>query len=240
MNTKTLIHAGLAVALSAGAAMAQAQTVQMTGWAYGSSNEVSFAAPSGLSDTLDAGAFKGVLSGFGAQFDTASFVTYCVDLSQEFTLPSVMTGYSIVSGASDTASFASGGWGANAAATSARLGQLMTYVKAHPTAVDTAAESTALQLAIWNVIYDSDNNVNSGAFDVNYFTNIAYGATANALLTNSLSTVSNLSVYVLKSSTKQDFLVTVSAVPEPSTYAMMALGLAGIGFVARRRTLQQR
>ncbi|HZT55238.1 MAG TPA: PEP-CTERM sorting domain-containing protein [Burkholderiaceae bacterium] len=31
----------------------------------------------------------------------------------------------------------------------------------------------------------------------------------------------------------------ITAVPEPSTYALMLAGLAGIGFVARRRTQQR-
>jgi hypothetical protein len=30
-------------------------------------------------------------------------------------------------------------------------------------------------------------------------------------------------------------LIQVSAVPEPSTYAMLLLGVAALGFVARRR-----
>jgi hypothetical protein len=44
------------------------------------------------------------------------------------------------------------------------------------------------------------------------------------------------SVYVtaLTNATYQD-LLTVSAVPEPSTYALMLAGLAGVGFLARRR-----
>lgn len=34
--------------------------------------------------------------------------------------------------------------------------------------------------------------------------------------------------------------IVVTPIPEPSTYAMMALGLAGIGFVARRRRMGER
>ncbi|MDE2094291.1 MAG: PEP-CTERM sorting domain-containing protein, partial [Burkholderiales bacterium] len=42
---------------------------------------------------------------------------------------------------------------------------------------------------------------------------------------------------VLESSAHQD---QVTAVPEPSTFVLMATGLLGIGLVSRRRTLQQR
>jgi hypothetical protein len=57
-------------------------------------------------------------------------------------------------------------------------------------------------------------------------------------------------VYVVTGYTNTDFgkysvtiegpgLATVSAVPEPSTYAMLGLGLAAIGFTARRRKAQK-
>jgi hypothetical protein len=53
----------------------------------------------------------------------------------------------------------------------------------------------------------------------------AAGLAAGSYATNRL--------YTFSSETGQDL---VTAVPEPSTYALMLAGLAGIGFVARRRS----
>lgn len=228
------IRGGLAAALISGAALAQAQTVTLTGWTFGTGNNVGVTAPGGIADSGPAGGFTGSLSGFGAPFDTASFATYCVDLVHTINLPSTMTGYTLISAAADNGSFASGGWGANAATVGANLGKLMTYVQLNPSAVSTSAASTALQLAIWNTIYDTDSTVFSGAFSVGTSTYSVYGAAADALIAASASVTSDLYVYVAKSSTNQALLVT-TAVPEPSNYALMLAGLAGIGFVARRR-----
>ena len=97
------------------------------------------------------------LGGFGAAFDSANFETYCVELTQSFYLPSGdMTGYVLMPGASYAE------W--LHPATANRIGQLITYVNAHPGAVDNAAESTSLQLAIWNSIYDTDNTLAGGSF----------------------------------------------------------------------------
>lgn len=201
-----------------------APTVTLTGWTFGSGNTVNVTAPS---HNGAAGGFKGSLSGFGAPFDSASFQTYCVELTQSFGFSTTgMLGYTIVPG-SLYAEWLN-------PATSNRIGQLITYVNANPTAVDTAAESTSLQLAIWNSIYDTDSTLSGGTFK----DTTIYDSYADTLLANSSSTVSNLKVYALTNREKQDFLVT-TPVPEPSTYALMMAGLMGMTFVARRRRAQR-
>lgn len=197
-----------------------APVVNLSGWTFGSGNTINVATPShnGL-----AGGFKGSISGFGAPFDNANFETYCVELTQSFFMPSGnMTGYAIVAGSSYAE------W--THPATSNRIGQLITYVNAHPGAVDTAAESTSLQLAIWNSIYDTDNTLSGGSFG----DTTGFRTYADTLLANSAATVSNLDVYVLTNADKQDFLL-VRAVPEPETLSLASLGLFGMAFVLRRR-----
>ncbi|MDQ6679901.1 MAG: PEP-CTERM sorting domain-containing protein [Pseudomonadota bacterium] len=222
---KQMIRTALAAALGCAATLASAGTVTLTDWTFGSGNTINVSNPA---HNGPAGGFKGSLAGFGSPFDTASFLTYCVELTEYFSFSTTgMTNYSLVSGAGY------GEW-THAATTSNRIGQLMSYVNANPTAVDTAAKSTSLQLAIWNSIYDTDNTLAGGDFK----DTTAFSAYANTLLTDSLGTTSNLNVYVVTKAGSQDFLVT-TAVPEPGTYALMMAGLAGMGFVARRRRVQR-
>lgn len=201
---------------------AAAPTVTLTGWTFGSGNTINVGVPT---HNGPAGGFTGSLSGFGAPFDTASFQTYCVELIQSFSFSTTgMLGYTIIPGSSYAEWLNPG--------TSNRIGQLITYVNAHPTAVDTASESTSLQLAIWNSIYDTDSTLTSGSFK----DTTSYASYANTLLANSATTINNLEVYVLWNQDKQDFLVTGSGyVPEPSTYALMMVGLVGMTFSSRRR-----
>jgi hypothetical protein len=218
---KAWISAALAFALGSASMAAGAQVVDLTGWTFGSGNTVNVSSPN---DNGPAGGFTGSLTGFGAPYDSASFQTYCVELTQSFNLPSgPMSGYSIVTPA------AYGEW-ANPAYTANRIGQLITYVNLHPTAVDTSAESTSLQLAIWNSIYDTDSSLLSGSFK----DTTGFAAYADTLLADSASTVSQVNVLVLANPNSQDFLVT-TPVPEPETVSLMAAGLVAVGMLVRRR-----
>ena len=216
-----------AAALLAGAAIAAHAdvTLSLPGWQFGG-NSVNVTSPVPYGG--QAGAFAGSLSNAGI-FNSASFVTYCVELEQSFGFSSNLTGYNIVSPASYTGVHPNG-WGSGAVGIGDRLGQLLTY--SLPLVTD-SAKSTALQLAIWNTIYDTDNTVSSGTF----IDSSGFAGQANAYLANSLSTVSALQVAILNNPTAQDF-VAYAPIPEPGTYAMMLAGLAGMGFVARRRARQ--
>jgi hypothetical protein len=223
---KNLTRVALAAGLWGAAALAQAGTVTLTGWTFGNGHTIHVATPG---HNGEAGGFKGALSGFGAPFDTTSFQTYCVELTQTFSFsPSPMSGYSILT---PTAYFTgSGEWGPDPVSIANRIGQLLTYVNANPSAVNSSGESTSLQLAIWNSIYDTDNSLSSGTFQ----DTSSFASDASALLANSASTISNLNVFVLANDNHQDFLVT-TRVPEPGTLALAAAGFAGLGFSARRR-----
>ena len=223
--SKVWVRTAFAAVLGSASMLAtSAPVVDLTGWTFGSGNSVNVTSPTYSGQV---GGFKGSLSGFGAPFDSASFQTYCVELTQEFSFGALMTGYSIVTPTQYNTTY--GEW-ATPVTTGNRIGQLITYVDEHPSAVTNAAQSTSLQLAIWNSIYDTDNTLSGGTFR----DTTTYATYANTLLVDSLSTVSDLNVYVLANASSQDFLVT-TPVPEPETFGLTAVGLAGIGFLTRRR-----
>lgn len=236
-----------ACGLSFGGA-AQAATVTLSNWAYGnSSNTVTVGSPD---HTGGAGAFRGVLrfigneSGFSGLVQ--NFVTYCVEIDESFSLPGGnMTGYSVIEGASYGKWNNANGSGNLSGDTAMRLGQLLSWASHHGDAVDSAAESTSMQLAIWNLIYDTDSTVGSGLFSEK--SGSAYNAYADTLLGNAASWTQMLDVFVLSKAGSQDFVLTRDTqqtvpdrlvqqqVPEPASLALVAVALGAAGVASRRR-----
>lgn len=225
--TTVLHRAALGLAFFAGAQAAHAATVNLSNWTFGSGNNVNTTQP----------AYAGAAGGFSGTVDGAGLMTYCVELTQAFYWSTNYSNYT------DQTALAFFGASSDKALKMAKLVSYAFYDSvAH---VSNAAQSTSLQLAIWNIVYDNDYSLSSGSFaDTS-----AYASYANTLLSGSQSFTNLANVWVLASPTQQDQLHwskvsggtpsnADSPIPEPGTVALvlLALGAAGVaGTVARRR-----
>jgi hypothetical protein len=223
MFSKTIAPIAAAILALCAVGAQAASTLKVTGSTFGSDGL--YIDRTSTNDYLhvDAGAVN-------LTFNGLSFMSYCVDVYQAASFGVTYTDYAQVSGVSQ--------FGATKAND---LGRLFT---SYGSLVDTKIESVAMQLAVWEIVDETGSvgyNINgynsrrAGTFSAfsDGDTNLDAFRLANSWLSN-LGTSNAFTVSALHSDSAQDFLV-LAPVPEPSTYALMLAGLAGVGFVARRR-----
>jgi hypothetical protein len=221
----TVLHrAALGLALIVGAHAAQAATVTLNSWTFGSGNAVNTVQPG----------YNGAAGGFSGKLDGVGVMTYCVELTQHFNWNTSYTNFT-----DETALDHFGASGDKAL----KLARLVSYAFYDTVVhVGTAAQSTSLQLAIWNVVYDGDDTLSSGAF----VDTSGYASYASTLLNASQSFTNMANVWVLASPTQQDQLhwsrLTAGRpsnaegeVPEPASLALVLAALGAAAFAARGR-----
>jgi len=100
----------------------------------------------------------------------------------------------------------------------------------------------AAQLAIWNLLLDNDLSVSAGAGLVyvdNTSTNLAIVNLANQMILSGRldrTTVAPSKLMTFwDANGSQDIISSASVVPEPSTYAMVLVGVGIVGYSLRRR-----
>ncbi|WP_157725600.1 PEP-CTERM sorting domain-containing protein [Vitreoscilla filiformis] len=162
-----------------------------------------------------------------------TFEAFCMELDQAATLSTV--NYTVTSYVNDGFSrlFAAAGFNGSSSGTDA---------------VATRDQKSALQLAVWEVLYDGlGGSLSSGNFSARNFSSASVQSLAQGYLSAAAALQSNqyttTTLYRYSNGQYQDFVTTqgyasvggVSAVPEPETAFLWLGGLAGLVALRRRQ-----
>lgn len=228
-----------AMALLAAQPSIAASTMTFTGYEYGSVNVNLGATPTAAVTQDQAGAYNTQIDG------GPTFESFCIDVWQFLNFNHA---YSL--GAGNDYSYRSSmvGYvtrtGTITQQTVDNLSRL--YDEAHSSIVNNPTNSAALQLAIWEITFETPGNYNLSSG--NFF------STGPSAVTNVVNTwLTNLGSYSATAYTVSGYIspttqngpayqdvITFAPIPEPGTYAMMLAGLGLMGFVARRRQQEGR
>jgi hypothetical protein len=213
LSARTLGALGLAAAGLFAALPAQSASVTLNGWAFGQGHNVR------------ATGYVGEAGG--------SFLTYCIEIEEGFQFgANALASYSLVDGRSYFQRRRGD------AGIADRLGDLLARAAATPTLVDSSHESTSMQIAVWNLIYDTDLNATARSA---FRETAGFGGYATTLLAalDTPSAVQPLRIFALEAAGTQDFLIALPAapaqnqVPLPATLALSLLGLAALAATRR-------
>jgi hypothetical protein len=159
----------------------------------------------------------------------SSFLAYCVDPFQYAS--GTPATYNVYSGFAETQFV-----GQRATDMTTLYSQYFASTSGNATQVNNR-NSAAFQLALWELAND-DGVLTAGGVQRTGSTDSDVVTLASTMITNAKTGIAGPTQYaftIYEHTTQQDFLVSVTAVPEPETYAMLLTGLGFVGVVARRR-----
>jgi len=213
IKNKIAAFALLSLSIVAGAPAAQASTLTYTGLGYGSNVDL-------VVNTQPETVFAGQIR---VTIDTVNAIAYCVDLFSSLELGS----YANVQGS--PSAFANGGRAA-------------WIVENYALNIASNASAAAVQLALWEVVHDNGTGLSTGSIVGASTLNATLASDANKIIAASLGQSSNNAtiLYNTYSSGKKAQTLIVytpptSEVPEPSSIAMLGIGIVGIGFGVYRK-----
>jgi hypothetical protein len=163
--------------------------------------------------------------------------TFCLELNEQAVIGAPNSFYNIVN-----PSVSYSNWGANSAALSGHVDKLlalaMPVINAAPNAGALYDGLGALQLSLWELVYDysPSYNYNLGAGVFQATASASVSGQANAwLAAATLAGAVPTAHYVVAQGPSHQDLLAITAVPEPTTVALMILGLVAVGGAAARR-----